>query len=112
MKTMTLILLEDRDGRTPLEVDWLAALRPRRIEHDGRTFDAVGQDADGTWIYRTSQEPLPTARQHVRFERGEACNVVGEQWLMSPLPNALTFQDEVYQWRSMGSDGRPIYWHG
>ena len=110
MERIASILLEDAQGRWPLVVNWLAAFRPFRFEHEGRTFDAANLE-DGVWVYRTAQPRTSPAPVPVRLERGEARNFVAELAVPPPAPADLEYQGETYQ-RKGRSDGRCLYWHG
>jgi hypothetical protein len=111
MERLASIWLEDKVGRWAHPVNWIAALRPIRFDYQGRTFDAAGQQADGTWIYRTAQDrhtPKPAA---VRLEQGVARNFVAEFEIPRPVPDTLEYQDARYRRKGM-SGGRYLYWHG
>ena len=88
-------------------------MRPARFEHEGRTYDQARQHEDGTWFYKTADEPKPHSRPMVpvRLERGEARCFVTEFDVLSPAPDALEHEDATYTRRGM-SDGRVLYWHG
>lgn len=106
------IVLEDAAGQSALAVDWIAALRPFRFEHNGRTFDASRQLADGTWVYRTTDPPKPeAAKVKARLERGPARCFVKTVFVERDA-ETVEHQGENYTFRSLASDGVPIYWHG
>jgi hypothetical protein len=111
MERITSLILEDARGQWPVTVNWIAALRPVRFDHDNRTFDAARRLADGTWVYRTSQprvDPIPVP---VRLEAGIARTFVTEFVVPPPVPDAIEYQDATYRRKGV-SDGRHLYWHG
>jgi hypothetical protein len=112
MERMDTIVLEDARGRWPHRVNWIAAFRPIRVEHEGRTFDAAGID-DGVWVYRTTQPPPPGPKTvMVRLERGEARAFVAGVPLREPLPDVVEHDGVTFTRKGTGSDGIPQYWHG
>lgn len=108
---ITSLFLEDRAGRWPIAVNWIASLRPARFEYEGRTFDQAGHADDGTWIYRTTQAPKTQDFVGVRLERGVARNFVTEFDVLTPPPDELEYEDATYRRKGL-SDGRYLYWHG
>lgn len=109
---MTTLFLEDKTGRWPIPVDWLRSLRSRRFQHEGRSFDAAEELADGTWVYRTSEEPPPEAKGiPIRLERGVGRCFVADMEIREHV-DQLEYQDATYRRKGMGADGRVVYWHG
>lgn len=112
---ITTLILEDRAGTWPITVNWIASLRPRRFDHEGRTFDAAGQLADGTWIYRTSQDPPPGPKKvTVWLTAGLGRAKVDEVEIdPGPLPETIEHKGETYRLKTiMALHHHPEYWHG